>query len=133
MLAPTRIYQTADGDIVTEGDPRAAFLVAGELDRVPREHEAAVRSWADGNGIELDEREDRKDPTDGPAPEKPNRVVIGGVSEKAGESNTADSTKSAPTEKRTSEPGKPAKKAGQPRKTAATKTPAKKAAAAAKR
>ncbi len=34
-VASERLYRTADDEVVTEGDPRAAFLLAAEGDEIP--------------------------------------------------------------------------------------------------
>ncbi len=41
MIAAHRVYLSANGRIVREGDPAAAFLLVGEGHVVPAEHEAA--------------------------------------------------------------------------------------------
>lgn len=40
-VAKERLYFTADGELVTEGDPRAAFLAAAPGDDVPDAKRAA--------------------------------------------------------------------------------------------
>lgn len=41
--AEYRLYETTDGELVREGDARAAFLVAAKGDDVPERHEKAFR------------------------------------------------------------------------------------------
>jgi hypothetical protein len=43
VKASQRIYRSADGEIVAEDDPRAAFLVVAAGKDVPEEYEAQVR------------------------------------------------------------------------------------------
>jgi len=51
MKATQRIYRTADGELVTEGDPRAAFLAVPQGDEVPVELIDAVEAL---NAVESD-------------------------------------------------------------------------------
>lgn len=57
MIAAQRIYRTVDGDIVDEGDVRAAFLVAPEGDEVPVEYRDAVTEFL-GGVVEADDAAD---------------------------------------------------------------------------
>lgn len=50
MIADQRLWRTVDGAIVAEGDPAAAFLVAGEGCEVPLEHRPAVEAFLAGGG-----------------------------------------------------------------------------------
>lgn len=45
MIASQRLCRTADGRIVPDGHPDAAFLVAGAGAEVPAEFEAAVSAF----------------------------------------------------------------------------------------
>lgn len=42
MNATQRLYRTAQGDLVTEGNPAAAFLAYAEGDEIAREDESKV-------------------------------------------------------------------------------------------
>lgn len=46
MIATERLYLTADGRIVREGDPAATSLLVGQGGTVPPEHEAAVEAFS---------------------------------------------------------------------------------------
>lgn len=47
MIANERLYLTADGRIVREGDPAAASLLVGAGATVPVEYEAAVAALSE--------------------------------------------------------------------------------------
>lgn len=50
MKATQRIYRTAHDELVSEGDPRAAFLLAGVGDDIPAEYEAKAEILAEPAG-----------------------------------------------------------------------------------
>jgi hypothetical protein len=45
MKTDTRLYESTNGELVREGDPRAAFLVAIPGDEVPERHASAFRDF----------------------------------------------------------------------------------------
>jgi hypothetical protein len=58
MKATQRIFRTADGVIVAEGDPRGRFLVAGIGDEVDDEWAAAAKEFL-GDATALASPDDR--------------------------------------------------------------------------
>lgn len=62
MKATQRLYRTADGEVVAEGDIRAAFLLVTPGHDVPKEYQAKVREFLgdqeapDDDAAEVDEK-----------------------------------------------------------------------------
>jgi hypothetical protein len=55
VIAARRLWATTTGDIVEDGDPTAAFLVAGAGCEVPAEHQKAVEAFLEGTAEPADE------------------------------------------------------------------------------